>query len=236
MSNTSNGVQPNSKNRLILISIGLTILTAVAGVILFVIFDRLTSQPPQSNLGAAAIVEGGESFNGITRIDPPQPVGDFTLTSQTTEPFSLSELSGKLVLVYFGYTHCPDICPLTLLEFKRVHDLLGDEADKVGFIFITVDGERDTAEALAQYLEVRNVADFVTALTGTEDDIRRIGDDYSLYFAKRTDTGSQANYLMDHTASTFLLNQNRELVRVYSFGTEATNIAEDLLQLVGAPG
>jgi protein SCO1/2 len=221
-----------SKNRLILLSVALTVLTAAVGVILFMVFDRVTQQPPQSNLQAAAAIVDGEPFDGRTPIDPPRPVADFTLTDQTGEPFSLSDAQGKVTMLYFGYTHCPDVCPLTLIEFKRVHDLLGEDAGQTAFIFASVDGERDTPEALAKYVEVRNVADFLVALTGEEGDLRRIGVDYGLYFEKRTDTGSQANYLVDHTAASFLLNKDGELVMVFSFGTEASVMAEEMEKLI----
>lgn len=224
--------QQQSKTRLILLSVGLTVLTTVVGVVLFIVFDRLTQQPPPSNLAAAAAIVDGEEFNGATPIDPPRPVADFTLPSHTGQPFSLSDVSGKVTMLYFGYTHCPDVCPLTLIEFKRVYELLGEDADKAAFVFASVDGERDTPEALAKYLEVRNVADFVIALSGEESDLRRIGLDYGLYFEKRTDTGSQANYLVDHTAASFLLNQDGELAMIFAFGTEASVMAEEIQKLI----
>ncbi|MCB9453170.1 MAG: SCO family protein [Anaerolineaceae bacterium] len=221
-----------SKGRLIALSALLTVATVIVGVVLFMVFDQLTQQPVQSNLAGAAAIVDGENFDGVTPIDPPRPVADFTLPSHTGQPFNLSDVRGKVVMLYFGYTHCPDICPLTLLEFKKVHELLGDDADQTAFVFASVDGERDTPEALAKYLQVRNVADFVTALSGEEGDMRRIGVDYGLFFEKVPDPGSPENYLMNHTAASFLLNKEGELVAIFSFGTEASVMADEMEKFI----
>lgn len=172
-----------------------------------------------------ALVEGGEIFDGVTIYDPPQPLSDFTLTSHTNEPFSLSDLRGKAVLLYFGYTRCPDFCPLTMLEFKQVKKALGEQADQVAFVFISVDGARDTPAVLANFI-ARFDPDFI-ALTGDEPTLRRIGADYNLQFAKVERSGSD-NYLVDHTASTFLIAPDGRLVERFAFGTDAGVIAEQI--------
>src|SRR5512145_1693081 len=101
----------------------------------------------------AAAVGPLAAASGAAIVNPPTPLHDFTLTDQTGEPFSLSELRGRVVLVFFGYTHCPDECPTTLANFKRVKASLGAAAQEVAFVFISVDGTRDTPEVVADYLQ-----------------------------------------------------------------------------------
>ena len=89
-------------------------------------------------------------FQG-SRIDPPIAAPDFTLTQANGEEFQLSEQRGKVVLIFFGYTFCPDVCPTTLAEYKVIHEELGEAAEQVEFVYITVDPERDTPEVIDRY-------------------------------------------------------------------------------------
>lgn len=163
---------------------------------------------------------------GVNIIDPPQELQDFTLIANNGEPLSLSDLQGRLVLVYFGYTHCPDACPATLLDFRRIKRDLGDDAGNVAFLFVSVDGERDTPEFIDRYL-ARYDPDFI-GMSGTDDVLRAIQSDYSLVFERRQTVGSEAGYLIDHTASKFLIDREGRLARVYSFTTEPSHIVEDI--------
>ena len=169
-----------------------------------------------------------ESEGGITYISPARPIADFTLTASTGQRVSLSDYHGKTAVIAFGYTHCPDVCPLTLMDFARIHQALGQHADHINFVFISVDGERDTPERLARYLETRQVSGTVTALSGDEGEIRRIGVDYGLYFEKNYNSGSQANYLVDHTASYFIVNGQQALEAIVSFGTPSETVVSYL--------
>ncbi len=165
-----------------------------------------------------------------TRITPPREVADFTLTNQDGQPMSLSDFQGKPVLLYFGYTFCPDICPTSLAEFVRVKRNLGDSADKVAFVFVSVDGERDTPEVIKRYLANFD-PDFI-GMTGTEKEIRKIGVDYGLFFEKSQVEGTSADYLVDHTAASFLIDQQRRLHTAYAYGMPAEVISEDILALL----
>ncbi|MBE0689844.1 MAG: SCO family protein, partial [Anaerolineae bacterium] len=107
-----------------------------------------------SNIGPAQSAPAPTpSSGGAARVTPPYHVSDFTLTSKTGEPMSLSDLHGKPTMLMFGYTHCPDVCPLTLAQYEQVKGVLGDTANDVNFLFISVDGERDTPEVVTDYLE-----------------------------------------------------------------------------------
>jgi protein SCO1/2 len=174
----------------------------------------------------------GESFDGSTRIDPPITLEDFTLSSQTGDSISLSELRGNVVLMTFGYTSCPDICPLTLDEFKRIKRNLGDAAEHVNFLFISVDGSRDTPERLTSYFDLRGIPDLI-GMTGPEDEVRRIGREYNLFFEKDTESVTAASYLIAHTGGSFLIDQQGRWVMRYVFGTDPDLILNDITDLLG---
>lgn len=157
-----------------------------------------------------------------TVLDPPKDVADFTLTDQRGESFTLSELRGKAVLLFFGYTNCPDVCPTTLSEFKRVKQELGDDADRVAFVFVSVDGARDTPERLAAYVGAFDPS-FI-GLTGDDVSIRSIAQDYGVFFQRQT-YANDANYLVDHTASTFVVGPEGRLRVVIRYGTDPTIVA-----------
>lgn len=180
----------------------------------------------------ASGVNGGQSVSnsGVTRIDPPQEVKEFTFTSHTGEPLSLSDLSGKYVLMVFGYTHCPDVCPANLLEFRQIKRDLGSAAEQVEFVFVSVDPERDTPDHLRRYLQ-RYDPSFI-GLKGDETELERIKSDYGLFWEIKNNGDSDAGYLVDHSASRFLINPDGELVRVYSFTTGPATIKEDIRSLL----
>jgi protein SCO1 len=217
------------------VMVGALIVAVVAGgIILFGLMGRFSQQPADGDNGAApaAVIEGAEPFNGVTVVDPPRELHDFTLTNQNNEPTSLSDFKGRMALMLFGYTHCPDVCPLTLLEYKKIKTALGDKADQMVFVFISIDGARDTPAVMADYLS-RFDPDFV-GLTGDEATLTRIGTDYDLYFARRADSsGSTDNYQMDHTSNTFLVDKTGQLVALYDYGTAAALIADDIAKRMG---
>lgn len=168
----------------------------------FVLYLLAATSPPTTTNTGAAIVDSQNVYDGSTVIDPPRQLQDFTLTTQTGAPLSLSELRGRIALLFFGYTHCPDFCPATLLAYRRIEEMLGDNAGEVAFVFISVDGERDTPEVVADYLDERGVADFVTGMTGDEATVQRVGADYGLYVDILRATETDEDYLVDHSVGT----------------------------------
>lgn len=234
MSKMTRQEQPQGpSNQTLLMVIGV-LIAAIAVVGLYIVFDRLTETPPTDVVTSSRqnIVDQ-DDYDGSTRLDPPREMPDFTLTSHTGEPLSLSALRGQPVLLTFGFTHCPDICPLTLNEFKQIQGSLGEAGDEVHFVFISVDGQRDTPRALRQYFEVRGIDDFI-GLTGPEADLRRLGVDYGLYFETSPNPNSNDpnNYLVDHTAGAFLLDEQGRWVYRYAFGTATEVIVDDLQNLL----
>jgi protein SCO1/2 len=163
---------------------------------------------------------------GVVNIDPPKTIADFTLLNQFGEFARLSDFQGKLTVLFFGYTHCPDVCPVTLAQMRRVQEMLGDDAAQVNFVFISVDGERDTPERLLQYL-ANFRANFV-GLTGEEDTIRAVIESFNGIFEINNPGGMLDEYTVDHTASTFLLDENGSWRRTYAYNTPPEIIAPDI--------
>jgi protein SCO1/2 len=179
-------------------------------------------------------------------VSPPHQVQDFTLTSHTGEPISLSDLRGRAVLMFFGYTHCPDVCPTTLADYRRVKQALGDDANDVAFVFISVDRERDTPDVLTQYLG--NFDTEFIGLMGDETTLRRIGEEYGLLFQQETisvgheheegyehqhgDDLDEENYFVQHTSPSFLIDRDGYLRLVYFYGTPPEVIVEGIRQVL----
>ena len=207
------------------------VLSFVA-LVLIIAIVVLANQSPQPDEDVIVLGQDND-FDGSTIISPARIMPDFSLTNQDGGETSLRELQGKPTLIFFGYIHCPDVCPLTMNQFKRVQQLLGDVGNQVNYVFISVDGTRDNPEDVRQFLEVRGGTDFI-GLTGNEDEIRRIGIDYELFFEVVEDTYVDEDvYYVDHTSNSFLLDADGKWILKYAFGTEPEVIAEDLKTMVG---
>jgi protein SCO1/2 len=172
---------------------------------------------------AALVLARPYSYRG-SLIDPPVPAADFTLTDGEGA-FSLSDQRGKLVLLFFGYTTCPDVCPATLGEMKQVRARLGDQAEDVRFVFITVDPQRDTPERISRYAAAFDPTFF--GLTGSEAELEPVWEGYFVY-RKITPQGSAAGYLVDHSARIYLIDPSGNLLLTYSFGTPVDDILQDV--------
>ena len=168
------------------------------------------------------------TFHGSV-ITPPLPVTDFSLQTANNESFRLNDQKGKIVLLFFGYTSCPDVCPTTLAEFKQVHEILGDAAETVLFVMITADPDRDTPDKVAAYAARFN-PEFV-GLSGSMADLQPIWKELGV-FVEKQDSDSAAGYLVSHTASVYVLDQNGGLIMTFPYGTSASDMADDLIQLL----
>jgi protein SCO1/2 len=129
--------------------------------------------------------------------------GPFSLTDQNGRRVSDADFRGKLMLVYFGYTFCPDICPTALLDMTQALDALGRDGDKLQPIFITVDPARDTQAALKEYLV--NFHPRMLGLTGAAQEIQAAAKSYRVYYANAS--GKERDYLMDHTSIVYLMDR-----------------------------
>ncbi len=162
-------------------------------------------------------------------LDPPSPLPDFELKDTNEEPFHLSDVEGNITLVYFGYTFCPDVCPLTMWDVKKaLKDLEGNENVKV--IFISVDPERDTPEVLERYLTVFG-SDYI-GLTDDFEKIETVMKPFGAFAEKEDVSDSAAGYLMSHTARLYLVSSEQELLLMYPFGFESDDLRSDLIYLL----
>jgi protein SCO1/2 len=179
-------------------------------------------------LAASFIFRRPYTFHGAV-IDPPLPVTDFALQTANNVSFRLSDAKGKIVLLFFGYTSCPDVCPVTLATFKQVHERLGEDAQKIAFVMITADPDRDTPDKVAEYTARFN-PEFI-GLSGSLTDLEPIWKELGV-FVEKQDTGSAAGYLVSHTASVYVIDQDGNLLMTVPYGTSATDMADDLIQLL----
>ncbi len=149
--------------------------------------------------------------------------GTFSLVNQDGKKVTDQDYRGKYMLVAFGYTSCPDICPAELQTMANAMDQLGPKADQVNPIFITVDPERDTVEQMASY--VKNFHSRFIGLTGTPDEIKQAARAYRVYYARAEDKNSALGYLMDHSAFIYLINRDGEYVTHFTTATSSEAIA-----------
>jgi protein SCO1/2 len=162
-------------------------------------------------------------------LEPPSPLPNFELQDMQGRPFHLSDIQGNIALVYFGYTFCPDVCPLTLWQVKKaLTDLEGREQVKV--IFISVDPERDTPEVLGRYL-----ASFDSNFIGLTDDFEKIEavmKPFGAFAEKEEVADSAAGYFMSHTSRLYLVSPNQKLLLLYPFDFEPEELRSDLTHLL----
>jgi protein SCO1 len=155
--------------------------------------------------------------------------GKFALVDQNGRPFTDASLKGKWQLVFFGYTHCPDICPTALNDLSLALDQLGAKKSQVGIVFISVDPERDTPAVLKSYAESFDGP--IVALTGTPDAVAQAAQDYKVYYAKhpRADGG----YDMDHSALIYVMDPEGRFTATFTPDDSEDTIVKRLQKLVG---
>lgn len=175
------------------------------------------------------IIQTGYTYQG-SLIDPPIRADDFELVNYDSTPFHLSDYRGKVVLLFFGYTNCPDVCPTTLYDFKRIAQALDESSGKVEYVFVTLDPERDTPERLRQYISAFN--DSFWGLTGSEEQLSRIWSAYGVYREIEQVGDSAAGYLINHTARVYVIDKNGNLRLTFPFGMPYEAMVEDVQHLV----
>lgn len=169
------------------------------------------------------------AFRGTAYAEPYPPAQEIELTRANGEFFRLSEQRGKIVLLFFGYTSCPDVCPTTLAEMKQVVDRLGENRDAVRVVFITVDPERDTSAKMQEYANHFN-PDFV-GLSGSFAQLEPIWNAYGI-FREIVPAVNSASYSVNHTARVMLLDMEGNLRLAYGFQTPADDIVHDIRLLL----
>lgn len=178
------------------------------GVLGFALVRMLTSDPAT-----------GGSFG------EPLIGGSFTLVDGTGATRTDEDFRGRLMLVYFGFTYCPDVCPTELQAMGQAVDLLGDKANSVQPIFITIDPERDTPQMVGQYVESFHPR--MVGLTGTPEQVAAAAKAYRVYYRKAEVEGS-SDYLMDHSSIVYLMGRDGKFLTHFSHGTSPQDMAKGI--------
>ena len=154
---------------------------------------------------------------------------DFKLTDHHGETRQLSDYQGKVVALFFGFTHCPDICPTTMADLAAAMKLMGKNSNHVQVLFVTVDPERDTPEVLSQF--VPSFDSRFIGLTGTAEEIDRVAKAFKIFYAKQQEPG-QVGYSFDHSAGVYVYDKQGK-IRIYlKYGQKPVEIAHDLSRLL----
>lgn len=194
------------------------LMYAIAGAILVAII-------------AAALVprllSGSETYHG-TLVDASGPPEEFVLESANGE-VHLSDFRGDLVVMYFGYTNCPDFCPATLSKLAKVRERLGDDADRIQVMMISVDPERDSPERLAQYMSAFD--DSFVGVTGDEETLRGIASQFGIFFQKAPG-GDASGYTVDHTTTLVVLDKEGRQRLFLPYDLTVDQVANDLENLL----
>ena len=193
-------MMPNSSRILVIMAAFLAGLVAFLGVVLFMT-ERSSDRGVASAIG-----------------------GPFALVDQNGKTITDADFKGKPFLVFFGYTHCPDVCPTTLFDVSEVLRALGNDVGKTAALFITVDPERDTPAVLKDYMA--SFDPHLLGATGSATQIAAVEKDYRVY-AKKVPT-KDGDYSMDHTALVYLMNKQGDFVAPYNLKRKPADSAADL--------
>jgi protein SCO1/2 len=156
---------------------------------------------------------------------------DFALTDHNGQPRSIKDFAGKVVVIFFGYTQCPDVCPTTMAELAEVKKLLGPDGDKLQGLFVTIDPERDTPVVLKNYMA--NFDPTFLALYTTPDKLAVLAKDYKVYY-KKVDGKTPTSYTMDHSAGSYIYDTQGRLRLYTRYGSGAQAMASDIKLLLTA--
>lgn len=201
--------QPSRRHMLAWLAAGSTLLQGC---------ERVTGSSP------------GGRFKGMDITGAPYG-RSFSLTDHSGRPRTLADFRGQVVMLYFGFVQCPDVCPTALTRAVAVKQLLGEQASRLQVIFVTVDPERDTPELLREYMAAFDPG--FLALTGNATEIKTVADEFKVYYRK-VPTGS--SYTMDHTALSYLLDPLGRLRVALRHEQTAEDYAADVRTLLAEPG
>ena len=196
-------------------------LLAAAAVITLAGCDQATAP--------SAAIAPSQSFQGVD-ITGAAYGKSLSLTDQNGQPRTLADFKGKVTVVFFGYTQCPDVCPTTLAELAQVKKSLGADGERIQGVFVSVDPDRDTPEVLKAYMASFDPT-FV-ALRGTVEQTATAAKEFKVFFAK-VPGKTEGSYTVDHTAGSYILDANGNLRLFVRYGTGAPALAADLKALLG---
>jgi protein SCO1/2 len=168
-------------------------------------------------------------FHGVDITGAPY-AKDFHLTDFDGKPRALADFRGKAVVMFFGYVHCPDVCPTTLIDMRLVKEKLGPDGDKLQVLFVTVDPERDTPEMLKAYMGAFD-SSFLGLYAGSPDKLAALAREFKIYY-KKVEGKTPGTYTVDHTASSYIYDPKGRLRLSSRYQTPVDNVAEDVRRLL----
>ena len=185
------------------------------------------------SISAAAVLTAcspdGPAFRGVN-LTGADYARDFSLTDQYGQLRSLKDLRGKVVVVFFGFTQCPDVCPTSMQELAEVKAALGADGERLQGIFISVDPERDTLELLKAYME--NFDPSFLALRPTPEQLPALAKDFKIHY-KKVDGTTPTSYTLDHSAGSYLYDPQGRLRVYHRYGSGTEALTEDVRLLLG---
>ena len=155
---------------------------------------------------------------------------DFALTDHNGQARSLKDFKGKVVVMFFGFTQCPDVCPTSMAELAEVNKSLGKDGDRVQGLFVTVDPERDTPEVLKAYMGNFDPT-FLALYTNTPEQLAALAKDYKVYY-KKVDGKTATSYSMDHSAGSYVYDTRGQLRLYTRYGTGVQPLVDDIKLLL----
>ena len=186
-----------------------------------------------ATFGLAACSEKAPSFTSID-ITGADYARDFSLPDHNGQQRSVKDFAGKVVVVFFGYTQCPDVCPTSMSELAEIRKLLGPDGDKLQGIFITVDPERDSAEVLKAYMANFDPS-FLALRPTSPDQLAALAKDFKAYY-KKVDGRTPTSYTMDHSAGSYVYDTKGRIRLFTRYGSGAKPLADDIRQLLRQAG
>lgn len=205
-------------------------LTVIGALVALLAFGLVLSIAPELARAPQATLTPGGIPVGRYREVP-----NTVFTNHDGKPMSLANLRGRPVLMLFGYTYCPDVCPMGLADLRRIKRALGDRGDEVAFVFVSVDPERDAPEVLRRYVKAFDPS-FIGFTTTDMAALRKFVYAFDGLFEKQPPSGDNPNvYTVAHTSFTYLLDREGRWVMKYPFGTPYEVILADLQRLLDEP-
>lgn len=200
----------------------------ISGMLLGLAACGKGAEAPKTETGA---ISGGVSSGCLSRAYP-EIGGPISLVSHEGNPVTQEAFKGAPTLIYFGFTYCPDICPMTLVSVERAYRKLPESVNPPQTLLISVDPERDTPEAMATYIATEAFPDNLMGLTGTPEQVRAAADAFVADYSRIDQPESQAEYTMDHTSLLYLMDENWDLKTFFTHEDTEDTIAACLAEVL----
>jgi protein SCO1 len=191
-----------------------------------------TACTPSDTTSAPAMARSGGAQSGCLSRSYPEIGGPISLVNDKGEAVTEDNFKGRPALIYFGFTYCPDVCPMTLVSVARAYKMLPDGMEAPQTLLISVDPERDTPEALAQYVTTAAFPENLVGLTGTKEQVRAAADSFIADYSRIDDESSSAGYTMDHTSLLYLMDEDWKLKTFFTHDDTSETIAACLAEVL----